>query len=98
ACESKSAGFVRCFGRWPTWARRSDPRGGQPTGSFAALTPRAGARAEGKPSEDGPSASRAPWERPVQRIPNGGTGFWHVTSCVQKREGTRTWVQVANPD
>ena len=54
--------------------------------------------AEGKPSDDGPSASRAPWERPVRRIPNGGTGFWHVTSSVQKREGTRTWVQVANPD
>jgi len=30
-------------------------------------------------------------------MPNGRTGFWHVTSSVQKREGTRTWVQIANP-
>src|SRR2546422_676851 len=54
-------------------------------------------RCEGKPSDDGPSASRMPRERPVLRIPSGRTGAWLVTWFVQQREGTRIWVQIADP-
>jgi len=53
--------------------------------------------AESKPSEDGPSASRAPRGQAMSRLPNGRRGSWRVTWSVQQREGARTWVQIANP-